>query len=165
MWVCIGSLLFAIWQNLSDPILETLKLDLLYSQQMASAELLKMNLLSALHTTWYPATNYISREVYFNVSWNFPSPSPSFFSSRQYPSRVKKDEHMAKPITDVLIAFNFCPWACLDAICGASSLFSSKDHWDGTFTQAKAKIDLVKNMDTVVRARKYSVETSCHVGR
>lgn len=94
---------------------------------MASDELFKMNLLNALHATWYAATNYVSREVCFNNSWNFPSPSPSCFSSRQNPSRVKKDERMAKTITDILIAYNFCPCTCLNAICGAPSLFPSKD--------------------------------------
>lgn len=86
-----------------------------------------MNLFNALHTTWYPVTNYISTEVCSNDSWNFPSLSPPCFSSRQKPSRVKKDEHMAKPITDILVAFKFCPWACLNVICGAPSLFPSKD--------------------------------------
>lgn len=93
---------------------------------MASAELLKMNLLNVLHTTWYTSINYTSREGCFNDSWNFPSPSPSCFSSRQNPSRVKKNEHMAKSITVVLIAFNFCPWACLNAICDAPSLFPAR---------------------------------------
>lgn len=94
---------------------------------MASDELFKMNLLNALHATWYTATNYVSREVCFNDSWNFPSPSPSCFSSRQNPSKVKKNEHMAKTITDILIAYNFCPCTCLNAICVAPSLFPSKD--------------------------------------
>lgn len=107
-----------------------------------------MNLFNALHTTWYPVTNYISTEVCSNDSWNFPSLSPPCFSSRQKPSRVKKDEHMAKPITDILVAFKFCPWACLNVICGAPSLFPSKDSWDGTCTQAKAKRDPVEKRDT-----------------